>query len=67
MQIVEVANPVYSKSDNSTIDVRATFDDGRVLPYTSGASDNEEHGKKLWEELQAGKHGPIAPYISKQE
>ena len=63
--IISASNPVYSKPDNSTIDVMATFDDGRVLPYTAAAYDNEPHGQQLWSDLNARKYGVIAPYQSK--
>ena len=66
MIINSVTNPVYSKADNSTIDVIAHFDDGRILPYTAAAHDNESHGKQLWAELNAGTHGAIAPYKPKE-
>lgn len=62
MKIISVSNPIYSKSDKSTIDVMVTFDDGRILPYTAAAHDNELHGKQLWAELQADMHGEIAPH-----
>ncbi len=64
MKIIGVSSPKYSKIDNSAIDVIAEFDYGRILPYTSRASDNEPHGIQLWEELVSGKHGGIQPYQS---
>jgi hypothetical protein len=65
MKIIKVENPQYSKADNSTIDVMATFDDGRVLPYTAAAHDNEAHGKQLWAELLEGEHGAISAFVAK--
>lgn len=62
MEIISVASSKYSKSDNSTIDCMVKFDDGRTLPYTAAASDNENHGKQLWQDLIAGKYGAIIPY-----
>lgn len=62
LTITSVSSPIYSKSDNSTIDVMATFNDGRILPYTAAAFDKEAHGQKLWEELVTGQHGNVAPY-----
>lgn len=62
-KITEVSNPVYVKEDNSQIDCQVTFDNGKVYPYTAGATDNTPYGKKLWADLIAGEHGTIAPYI----
>ena len=66
MIINSVTNPIYSKLDNSAINVILTLDDGRILPYTAADHDNESHGKKLWAELNAGTHGAIAPYKPKE-
>lgn len=63
MNIISVANPFYSKVDNSTIDVQATFDDGSTCLYTAAAHDNTDYGEQLWVDLNAGKYGAIAPYV----
>lgn len=62
MNIISVSNPVYSKADNSTIDVQATFDNGKTYPYTAAAFDNTDYGIQLWADLNAGVYGTIAPY-----
>jgi hypothetical protein len=64
MNIVSASNPIYSKADNSTIDVRATFDNGNTYPYTSAAYDNTDYGIQLWTDLNSGKYGTILPYVS---
>jgi hypothetical protein len=63
MNITSASNPIYSKSDNSTIDVEATFDNGQTYPYTAAAYDNTPHGMQLWADLNSGKYGAIAAYV----
>jgi hypothetical protein len=65
MKITSVANPVYSKADNSTIDCHATFDDGNTYPYTAAIYDNTDYGTQLWADLNSGKYGAIAAYVAK--
>ena len=64
LTITAVSGPVYSKADNSTIDVQATFSDGRVLPYTAAAFDNTDYGIQLWSDLNTGKYGAISAYVA---
>jgi hypothetical protein len=64
MNIISVSSPKYSKADNSAIDCMVTFDNGKTYPYTAAAFDAEPHGIQLWADLNAGKHGPVAPYQS---
>lgn len=42
----------------------ATFDNGKTYPYTAAAFDNEPHGIQLWADLNIGKYGAIAPFVS---
>lgn len=66
--IDSIISLVYSKADNSQIDCIVTCSEiPGQHPFTARADDTEEHGRQLFAELTAGKHGPIAPYKSKQE
>lgn len=66
MKIIAVSSPFYSRPDNSSIDVIATFDNGNIYPYTATANDTEDYGVKLWNDLNAGKYGGINPYAPPQ-
>ena len=59
--ITAVASPVYAAADGSQINCTITCKYG-VHPFTARADDPEEHGRTLFADLVAGKHGPIAPY-----
>lgn len=62
--ITVVSNPVYSKADNSTIDVLLTTDEMGQIPYTAGATDPMPYGQKLWADLNNGVHGTIGVYVA---
>lgn len=63
--ITSVTNPQYSKADNSSIDCIVTCDEiSGDHPFTARADDSMLHGRQLFADLLAGKHGAIAPYQS---
>lgn len=65
--ITSVINPQYSKADNSQIDCIITCDEiPGNHPFTARADDTEPHGRQLFAELTAGKHGTISPYQPKE-
>lgn len=62
MKITQVESPIYSKADNSTIDVQASFDSGETYSYTASPHDNTDYGLLLWADLISGKYGAISAY-----
>ena len=63
MKILSVQNPVYSRENKTAIDCMVTTDRIGTVPFTATHDDKTVHSEKIWKELMAGKHGPIAPYI----
>lgn len=59
-----LSNPRYVREDNSMIDV--TWNHPRLgeIPYTASDNFGEEEMQAIWDELQSGLHGPIAPYVA---
>lgn len=61
INITHVESPRYSKADNSQIDCVITCDRG-VLPFTVRPDDPEAYGRELWNNINAGIYGSIAPF-----
>ena len=59
-----VSNAKWSDSTKSRIDCTVTVSHlgDEVIQFTACSQDVEEHGRKLYEEIVDGKHGPIADY-----
>lgn len=61
MEIKEIINPRYT--ENSAVDCDVWFDgQPQPVPYTATPDDTSTIGKRIWEELQSGKWGEIAPF-----
>ncbi|WP_024195130.1 MULTISPECIES: DUF4376 domain-containing protein [Escherichia] len=61
MQIKEIKNPRYLES--GAIDCDVLFEGmEEAIPYTATAEDTAETGQRVWQELQSGKWGEIAPF-----
>ncbi len=60
MNIEKVISPIYSREDNSAIDCLITVR-GIEYPYTATDHDWTDYGIQLWDDLNAGKYGVIAP------
>ena len=61
MQIKEITNPRFTES--GAIDCDVLFDGYEdYMPYTAAADDSAETGRQIWQELQSGKWGEIAPF-----
>ena len=61
--IISVVDPVWGDSEQHSILCQVTTQEaGGPLPFNAIASDPELHGKQFWQELVAGKYGPIAAY-----
>jgi hypothetical protein len=64
MIIESVNNPIYANETNTAINCNVKFDTfPDYLPFTATPNDPEEYGRQLYADLQAGKYGPIAPYV----
>ncbi|HDX3071055.1 TPA: DUF4376 domain-containing protein [Escherichia coli] len=61
MNIQEIKKPRYLES--GVIDCEVLFEGmDTPIPYTATAEDTAETGQRIWEELQGGKWGEIAPF-----
>ncbi|QIP56816.1 DUF4376 domain-containing protein [Hafnia alvei] len=61
MNIKEIKNAHYLES--GAIDCDVLFEGMEIpLPYTATADDNTVTGQQIWQELQSGKWGNIAPF-----
>ncbi|WP_045443126.1 DUF4376 domain-containing protein [Citrobacter sp. S-77] len=62
MNIQEIKNARYLES--GAIDCDVLFEEmDEALPYTATADDTASTGQQIWQELQSGKWGEIAPFI----
>ncbi|ENS0971235.1 DUF4376 domain-containing protein, partial [Escherichia coli] len=56
-----IINPRYTES--GAVDCDVFFDDrDQAVPYTATADDVAPTGQRIWQELQSGKWGEIAPF-----
>ncbi|EEQ1701428.1 DUF4376 domain-containing protein [Escherichia coli] len=61
MQIKEITTPRYTES--GAIDCDVLFEGMEApVPYTATPEDTATTGQRIWEELQSGKWGEIAPF-----
>nr|WP_202119095.1 DUF4376 domain-containing protein [Escherichia coli] len=61
VEIKEIINPRYT--ENSAVDCDVWFDgQPQPVPYTATPDDTSTIGKRIWQELQSGKWGEIAPF-----
>ncbi|MGG5038549.1 DUF4376 domain-containing protein [Escherichia coli] len=61
IQIKKITNPRYTES--GAIDCEVLFEGMEdFIPYTATAEDTAETGQHIWQELQSGKWGEIAPF-----
>lgn len=61
MQIKEIKNPRYLES--GAIDCDVLFEGMEApVPYTATPEDTATTGQQIWQELQSGKWGEIAPF-----
>lgn len=70
--ITNVVNPVWSDAAHTSISCQISIVeqvDSREPPgflyyFNCRENDPELHGQQLWQDLIAGKYGPIAPYVT---
>ena len=61
MQIKKIINPRYTES--GAIDCDVLFEGMEApVPYTATPDDTAKTGQQIWQELQSGKWGEIAPF-----
>ncbi|MDS1493679.1 DUF4376 domain-containing protein [Shigella dysenteriae] len=61
VEIKKIINPRYTES--GAVDCDVFFDDrDPAVPYTATADDVAPTGQQIWQELQSGKWGEIAPF-----
>ncbi|HCP4080613.1 TPA: DUF4376 domain-containing protein [Escherichia coli] len=61
MQIKEITSPRYTES--GAIDCDVLFEGMEApVPYTATPEDTATTGQRIWQELQSGKWGEIAPF-----
>lgn len=66
MEIKEITNPHYTES--GAIDCEVLFEGmEHFFPYTATPEDTATTGQRVWQELQSGKWGEIAPFSVTQE
>lgn len=62
MNITDIKNPV--SLEHGAINCEILFDDmEEYVLYTATPTDSDKTGKQVWQELQSGKWGEIAPFI----
>lgn len=60
-EIAAIRNARYL--ENGAVDCEVLFSDlPNFLPYTATSTDSAETGRRVWQELQSGKWGDIAPF-----
>ena len=68
--ILSLKNPIYTKEDQTGIDCEIQFEEFAnnpsiaTVPFHATADDPEPHGQEIYNDLKAGKYGPIAPYVA---
>ncbi|HAW2537954.1 TPA: DUF4376 domain-containing protein [Escherichia coli] len=61
MQIKEITSPRYTES--GAVDCEVLFEgETEFVPYTAMQDDTALTGQQIWQELQSGKWGEIAPF-----
>ncbi|EFN0716494.1 DUF4376 domain-containing protein [Escherichia coli] len=66
MQIKKITNPRYTES--GAIDCDVLFEGMEApVPYTATAEDTATTGQQIWQELQSGEWGEIAPFTASPE
>jgi len=62
--ILDAKNPVWADAKNTAINCEAKTEAYGWIPFTANPLDSEPYGVQLWEDLNAGKYGTIAPYAT---
>lgn len=63
MSTIQIKNPIYSASNNETIDCEIEHPVYGWIPFTANPNDVEPIGKEIYDACVAGVAGPVAPYV----
>ncbi|EGT0623991.1 DUF4376 domain-containing protein [Citrobacter freundii] len=64
MNIEVIQAPEWANKEHTAINCSVKFAEfDEFLPFTACPNDFEEHGRRIYSELESGKYGPVAPYI----
>jgi len=62
--VESVTNLYYRTADKSLINCMVKFAEfNEVHPFTASANDPEDHGVNIYNDIVAGKYGPIGDYV----
>ena len=67
--LTSLINPRWANEGHTSVDCEITtsqFGD-EVLPFTADQNDVEAHGRAIFQDLVAGKYGPISEYVPPPE
>jgi hypothetical protein len=63
--LISVANPRYGNLEETVVDCDVQWAEfASPHPFTADPKDPEPHGREIYNDLKAGKYGPIAPYVA---
>jgi hypothetical protein len=65
IEVISVSNPVYVSNNAIDCDVVLSHMPGTTIRYTASASDVTDHGKAIWQKLNAGEGGTVKPEVVK--
>lgn len=67
--LTSVSSPVWGDDEHTFIDCFITTSQfgNEKLPFTASPLDPELHGRKIFEDLVAGKYGEIAEFVPKED
>ena len=62
--LTSVRNPKWANKEHTLIDCEITTSQlgDEVLPFTANPNDCEPHGRKIFDDIVAGKYGDILEY-----
>lgn len=64
MIIEDIQAPEWADKERTVINCRVKFAEfDAFLPFTACPNDFEEHGRRIYSELESGKYGPVASFI----
>ena len=70
LTVLSITNPVYTNAEGTGVECIIQFEEFannptlKNSPFHATADDPEPHGQEIYNDLKAGKYGPIAPYVA---
>jgi hypothetical protein len=66
--VESITNIVYRTEDKQLINCKVKFAEfNEIMPFTANATDPEDHGVSIYNDIVAGKYGPIGDYVPPPE